>query len=57
MLADPEDVSVIYLLVDAPENYHENSVAHRFQPPMDRKIFLSMLGRPLRRSVGAILKL
>ena len=57
MLADPEDVSVIFLLVDAPENYHENSVAHRFQPPMDRKIFLSMLGRPLRRSVGAILKL
>ena len=56
-LADPDDVSVIYLLVDEPKDYHEHSVAQRTQPPMDRKIFLSLLGRPLGRSVGAILKL
>jgi formate dehydrogenase iron-sulfur subunit len=54
-LANPDDVSVIYLLIDAPENYHPFSVVQG-NLDMDRKLFLSMLGRPLRRSVAALLK-
>jgi formate dehydrogenase iron-sulfur subunit len=50
MLADPEDVNVIFLLTDAPENYHDYAVASLAPVrPMDRKSFLAVLGRPLRR--------
>jgi formate dehydrogenase iron-sulfur subunit len=56
MLADPDDVNVIYLLTDAPEHYHKHSVAQKDQG-MDRKLFLARLGRPLRRGVETILNL
>ncbi len=56
LLADPDDVSVIYLLVDAPKHYHKHSVAQRNQD-MDRKLFLARLGRPLRRTMEALLNL
>jgi len=56
MLADPDDVGVIYLLTDAPNHYHEHAVAGR-DPVMDRKVFLARLGEPLRRSLGSILNL
>ncbi|MEA2061590.1 MAG: formate dehydrogenase accessory protein FdhE [Thermodesulfobacteriota bacterium] len=42
MLADPDYVNVIYLLIDSPENYHSFSVAQK-EFDMDRKIFLSRL--------------
>jgi formate dehydrogenase iron-sulfur subunit len=56
LLADPDDVNVIYLLIDAPKNYHKHSVAQRNQE-MDRKVFLARLARPLSRSMNALLKL
>jgi formate dehydrogenase iron-sulfur subunit len=56
LLADADDVSVIYLLIDEPANYHKYSVAQKNQD-MDRKIFLARLGRPLRRSMAAFLNL
>jgi len=54
LLADADEVAVIYLLADAPKNYHKHSVAQRNQD-MDRKMFLARLGRPLRRTVETIL--
>ena len=56
LLADADDVSVIYLLTDEPQNYHKHSVAQRDQD-LDRKMFLARLGRPLRRGVEALLNL
>jgi formate dehydrogenase iron-sulfur subunit len=56
LLADADDVNVIYLLIDEPKNYHKHSVAQREQD-MDRKLFLARLGGPLRRGVGALLNL
>ena len=56
LLADADDVSVIYLLIDAPKNYHKHSVAQRNQD-MDRKMFLARLGRPLRRGMETLLNL
>jgi formate dehydrogenase iron-sulfur subunit len=56
LLADADDVSVIYLLTDKPQNYHKHSVAQRDQD-LDRKMFLARLGRPLRRGVEALLNL
>ena len=56
LLADADEVGVIYLLVDAPKHYHKHSVAQQSQD-MDRKMFLAKLGRPLRRSVEALLNL
>lgn len=53
-LADPDDVSAIYLLVDAPKNYHTHSMARKNQD-VDRKLFLAKLGSPLRRSLEALL--
>jgi len=49
MLADPDDVMVIYLLTDAPENYHSFAVAAAPQSIMDRKRFLAKLARPVTR--------
>lgn len=48
MLADPDFTSAIFLLTDAPENYHTYAVAAAPEP-MDRKRFLAGLGKPLRR--------
>jgi len=56
LLADPEDVNVIYLLIDEPKNYHKHSVAQR-DAGMDRKMFMARLARPLRRSVEALMNL
>ncbi len=55
-LADPDEVGVIYLLVDAPKHYHKHSVAQKNED-LDRKLFLAKLGSPLRRSVEALLNL
>jgi len=48
ILADPEDVSVIYLLTDEPGNYHTHAVAEN-SATMDRKQFLAGMGAPFRR--------
>jgi len=47
-LADPDEVNVIYLLIDDPENYHEFSVAQATVGPMSKKQFLATLARPFR---------
>ncbi|MGE4298027.1 MAG: 4Fe-4S dicluster domain-containing protein [Desulfovibrionaceae bacterium] len=48
MLADAADVSVIFLLIDEPKNYHEFSVAGA-EGVMGRKQFLAGLASPLRK--------
>ncbi|MEF2144059.1 MAG: 4Fe-4S dicluster domain-containing protein [Desulfovibrionaceae bacterium] len=53
MLADPDDVNVIYLLTDEPGNYHSFAVAAA-KVPMDRKQFLASLTRPIRRITDAL---
>lgn len=53
MLADPDYVNVIYLLIDSPENYHRFSVAQK-EFDMDRKMFLSRLGAPFVRTAKAV---
>jgi len=53
MLADPDTVNVIYLLIDEPKKYHEFSVAQR-DVGMDRKLFLARLLAPVRRSAGSM---
>ncbi len=52
MLANVEDVNVIYLLTDAPETYHEYSVASASPKEIGRKQFLAGLTAPLRRIVN-----
>jgi formate dehydrogenase iron-sulfur subunit len=47
MLADPEDVNVIYLLIDDPEHYHTHAVAQAMGP-MTKKEFLATLTRPFK---------
>ena len=42
MLADPDDVSVIYLLADAPERYHTHVVAEAPAPKSRRQLFASL---------------
>ncbi|MFV0422639.1 4Fe-4S dicluster domain-containing protein [Oleidesulfovibrio sp.] len=44
LLADPDDVNVIFLLADDPERYHEYSVAQA--APMSRKRMFASLKRP-----------
>ena len=48
MLADAEDVNVIYLLIDDPKNYHEHTVAELNFGPMSKKQFLATLARPFK---------
>ncbi|MBN2141595.1 MAG: 4Fe-4S dicluster domain-containing protein [Desulfovibrionaceae bacterium] len=48
MLADPKEVSVIYLLIDDPKFYHTKVVAE-VNTEMNRKEFLAGLGRPFRQ--------
>lgn len=48
-LADPEDVNVIYLLIDKPDTYHEFAVASASPVgPMSKKQFFAKLARPLK---------
>lgn len=47
-LADPDEVNVIFLLIDKPENYHEYSVAQSKAGPMTKKQFLATLARPFK---------
>jgi len=47
-LADPDEVNVIYLLIDKPENYHEFAVARADLGPMSKKQFLATLARPFK---------
>ena len=56
MLADPNDVNVIYLLLDDPMKVYEFSIA-RFMPGIDRKVFLAKLGAPLRKGLRPLLNL
>ncbi|SOB60396.1 Formate dehydrogenase 2 subunit beta (cytochrome c-553) [Pseudodesulfovibrio profundus] len=48
MMADPDDVNVIFLLIDKPENYHEFSVAENSVGPMTKKQFFAQLARPFK---------
>jgi formate dehydrogenase iron-sulfur subunit len=48
MLADPESVNVIYLLIDKPENYYKYSVAEANIGPMTKQQFLATLARPFK---------
>jgi formate dehydrogenase iron-sulfur subunit len=52
-LADPEDVNVIYLLIDDPEYYHTHSVAQSSIGPMTKKQFLATLARPFKAMAKA----
>lgn len=55
MLADPDSVSVIYLLTDDSFNYHQNAVAGVTRD-LDRQQFLARLTAPLRRSARAAMQ-
>lgn len=52
VLADPDDVSVIYLLQDEPAKYHQFAVAQN-DAGFDRKRFLVRLASPWRRVARA----
>ncbi|WP_022667141.1 4Fe-4S dicluster domain-containing protein [Desulfospira joergensenii] len=49
ILADVEDVNVIYLLTDLPENYHEYSVAQG-SSGLNRHQFLAGIAAPFKRA-------
>ncbi|BCS87158.1 4Fe-4S dicluster domain-containing protein [Pseudodesulfovibrio sediminis] len=51
-LADPDEVNVIYLLIDKPENYHEFAVAQANIGPMSKQQFLATLARPFKAMKG-----
>jgi formate dehydrogenase iron-sulfur subunit len=54
MLANPDDVRVIYLLVDDPQKYHKFAVAEN-TIGITRKMALKRLFQPLRsfhRAIG-----
>ena len=52
MLVDPDDVNVIFIILDDPKYYHAGAVAER-KSDMDRKAFLAGLAKPLRRIAQA----
>lgn len=52
ILADPDDVNVIYLLTDKPKNYHEFAVA-ALSGPLSRKEFLAKVTKPFRNNTQA----
>jgi formate dehydrogenase iron-sulfur subunit len=54
MLADPDIVSVIYLLTDDPKKYHKFAVAQK-DSGMDRKMFLAKIFTPVKQSVSRVL--
>ncbi|MUM76764.1 formate dehydrogenase [Pseudodesulfovibrio sp. F-1] len=53
VLTDPREVNVIYLLTDAPENYHTHAVAQASMGPLTKKQFLATLARPFKAMVKA----
>ena len=55
MLADPDEVNVIYLLTDLPENYCEYAVAQG-NADMNRQQFLAGLAAPFKRAGRALSK-
>ena len=55
-LANSEDVNVIYLLIDEPQNYHKFA-STRPNTDIDRKMFLAKLGAPFRKSVQNFINL
>ncbi len=56
MLADPDDVNVIYLLPDDPMKVWENSIA-KFKHELDRKTFFAKLGASLRKGLLPLINL
>ncbi|MGE4505937.1 MAG: 4Fe-4S dicluster domain-containing protein [Desulfovibrionaceae bacterium] len=52
MLADPDDVSVIFLLTDKPENYHTHAVAEAKLGPLSKQEFFATLARPFKAMKG-----
>ncbi|CCH48433.1 4Fe-4S dicluster domain-containing protein [Pseudodesulfovibrio piezophilus] len=52
MLADPDSVNVIYLLIDTAENYHKYAVAQAEMTPMSKQQFLATLARPFKAMKG-----
>ena len=55
MLADPDSVSVIYLLTDDPQKYYRFSVAQN-DSGMNRKMFLAQLFAPVKKSASSVLR-
>lgn len=53
-LADPDIVSVIYLLTDDPQKYHKYAVAQN-DSGIDRKMFLAQLFAPVRKAAASVL--
>jgi formate dehydrogenase iron-sulfur subunit len=51
ILANPDDVRVIFLLVDDPKNYHKFAVAQRSGGGLNRKHFLARIFAPFRKPV------
>ena len=48
-LADPDDVSVIFLLIDTPDTYHEHAVAEAAPvSPMTKKQLFAKLASPIK---------
>jgi formate dehydrogenase iron-sulfur subunit len=48
-LADPEDVNVIFLMIDTPDTYHEYAVAEAKQAgPMTKKQLFAKLASPIK---------
>lgn len=54
MLADPEDVNVVYMLAYEPNLYHENVVGSARPAGMTRQMALRRMIRPLRRAAKAL---
>ena len=51
MLANPDDVCVIFLLADDPAKYHKFAVAQWSGGGLNRKHFLARIFAPFRKAV------
>jgi formate dehydrogenase iron-sulfur subunit len=54
MLADPDDVSVIYLIAYEPKHYFQNVIASAESGGMTRQVALQRMLRPFSRAVRAM---
>ncbi len=54
MIVDPDDVSVIYMIAYAPENYFENVTASARPGGMTRHMALKHMLRPFTRAVSRV---
>jgi len=54
MLANPDDVSVIYLIAYEPKHYFQNVVASAGPGGMTRQVALQRMLRPFSRAVRAM---